>query len=152
MWSLRTDPISYGPSLRGSCFPGLLGAFHRDEDIHASTAATVFSVPLEEVTEDQRRFAKVVNFGLLYGMSEFGLATRSDRTREEAAPIIKEYFESYPGIQQYLDDTKRTVREKGYVETLLGRRRYVPEVHAANFQVRAAGERMAINAPNMRMS
>jgi DNA polymerase-1 len=127
--------------------PGLLGAFHRDEDIHASTAATVFSVPLEEVTEDQRRFAKVVNFGLLYGMSEFGLATRSDRTREEAAPIIKEYFESYPGIQQYLDDTKRTVREKGYVETLLGRRRYVPEVHAANFQVRAAGERMAINAP-----
>ncbi len=127
--------------------PGLVQAFQRDEDIHASTAATVFSVPLEEVNEDQRRFAKVVNFGLLYGMSEFGLATRSDRSREEAAPIIKEYFENYPGIQRYLDDTKREVREKGYVETLLGRRRYLPEVHAANFQMRAAGERMAINAP-----
>ena len=127
--------------------PNLLEAFHRDEDIHASTAARVFNVPLEEVTPDQRRFAKVVNFGLLYGMGEFGLATRADIAREEAAPIIAEYFEKFPSIRTYLDETKAAVREKGYVETLLGRRRYIPEIRAANAQVRAAGERMAINHP-----
>ena len=126
---------------------GLVGAFQRDEDIHAATASKVFSVPLNEVTGDQRRFAKVVNFGLLYGMGEFGLATRADISRAEAAPIIEQYFAQFPGIQQYLDDTKRSVREKGYVETLLGRRRYIPEINAANQQIRSAGERMAINAP-----
>jgi DNA polymerase-1 len=127
--------------------PGLVEAFQRDEDIHASTAARVFDVPIGQVTADQRRFAKVVNFGLLYGMSEFGLATRADMAREKAAPIIEEYFKKYPGIQKYLDDTKKLAREQGYVETLLGRRRYIPEVQAANPQVRAAGERMAINHP-----
>ena len=127
--------------------PGLVDAFGRDEDIHASTASQVFNVPLQEVSLDQRRFAKVVNFGLLYGMSEFGLAVRSDRSREEAAPIIEEYFRKYPGIRRYLDDTKRMAGEQGYVQTLLGRRRYVPEVHAANMQVRSAAERMAINMP-----
>ena len=126
---------------------GLMGAFQRDEDIHAATASKVFNVPLKDVTGDQRRFAKVVNFGLLYGMGEFGLATRADLSRAEAAPIIEQYFAQFPGIQHYLDDTKRSVREKGYVETLLGRRRYIPEIHAANQQIRSAGERMAINAP-----
>ncbi len=127
--------------------PSLIEAFQRDEDIHASTAARVYDVPLEEVTADQRRFAKVVNFGLLYGMGEFGLATRADLSREEAAPIIEEYFRKYPGIQHYLDETKRMVHQQGYVQTLHGRRRYIPEVKAANGQVRSAGERMAINMP-----
>ncbi|MBF8299078.1 MAG: polymerase, partial [Dehalococcoidia bacterium] len=127
--------------------PGLMEAFNRDEDIHAATASQVFNVPIKEVTADQRRFAKVVNFGLVYGMGEFGLATRSDRTREEAAPIIQEYFRKYPGILRYLEDTKKIVREKGYVQTLMGRRRYLPEVHAGNFQVRSAAERMAVNMP-----
>jgi DNA polymerase-1 len=127
--------------------PALVEAFRRDEDIHAATAARVFDVPLAQVTADQRRFAKVVNFGLLYGMSEFGLATRADMARKQAAPIIEEYFRKYPGIQRYLDETKRTAHEKGYVQTLLGRRRAIPEVSAANPQVRAAGERMAVNHP-----
>ena len=127
--------------------PNLLEAFRRDEDIHAATAARVFGVPLDDVTADQRRFAKVVNFGLLYGMSEFGLAVRADMGREEAAPIIAEYFNKFPSIEQYIEDTKAVVHEQGYVETLLGRRRYIPEVRAANVQVRGAGERMAINHP-----
>ena len=127
--------------------PGLTEAFNRDEDIHSATAAQVFNVPLSEVTADHRRFAKVVNFGLVYGMSEFGLASRSDRTREEAGPIIQEYFAKYPGILRYLEETKSMAREKGYVQTLLGRRRYLPEVHADNFMVRQAGERMAVNMP-----
>ena len=127
--------------------PGLMEAFTRDEDIHSATASQVFNVPIGEVTPDQRRFAKVVNFGLVYGMGEFGLATRSDRTREEAAPIIQEYFRKYPGILRYLEETKKMAREKGYVETLLGRRRYLPEVHAGNYQIRSAAERMAVNMP-----
>ncbi|MBI3743014.1 MAG: DNA polymerase I [Chloroflexi bacterium] len=127
--------------------PALVEAFRRDEDIHASTAARVFNVPLAEVTGDQRRFAKVVNFGLLYGMGEFGLATRAEMSREEAAPIIEEYFKKYPGIQAYLEETKALVKKQGYVQTLLGRRRYIPEIHAANAAVRSAGERMAINMP-----
>lgn len=127
--------------------PALVEAFQRGEDIHASTASRVFNVPLKEVTPDQRRFAKVVNFGLLYGMGEFGLATRAEMSREEAAPIIAEYFKKYPKIQEYLDNTKLEVKQKGYVQTLLGRRRYIPEVNAANAQVRAAGERMAVNHP-----
>ena len=127
--------------------PNLLEAFKRDEDIHAATAARIYDVPLDEVTEDQRRFAKVVNFGLIYGMGEFGLATRADIARDEAAPIIAEYFKKYPSIERYIEETKAIVREQGYVETILGRRRYIPEANAANNQVRAAGERMAINHP-----
>ena len=126
---------------------GLIEAFRRDEDIHASTASRVFDVPLSEVTEDQRRFAKVVNFGLAYGMGEFGLASRADISREEADAIMGEYFRKYPGIAQYLDDARAKVREQGYVETLLGRRRYIPEISAPNHQLRQAGERMAINHP-----
>lgn len=127
--------------------PGLVEAFAQDEDIHRVTASRVYNVPLKEVTSDQRRFAKVVNFGLLYGMSEFGLATRADITRAEAAPIIEEYFKKFPAIQQYLDDTKRKAREQGYVETLLGRRRYTPDIRAANYAIRSFAERKAINAP-----
>ncbi len=126
---------------------GLVDAFRRDEDIHASTASRVFDVPLDQVTGDQRRFAKVVNFGLAYGMGEFGLASRADISREEADAIMTEYFRKYPGIAQYLDDARVAVREQGYVETLSGRRRYIPEISAPNIQVRLAGERMAINHP-----
>ena len=126
---------------------GLIEAFRRDEDIHASTASRVFDTPLSEVTEDQRRFAKVVNFGLAYGMGEFGLASRADISREEADAIMGEYFRKYPGIAQYLDDARAKVREQGYVETLIGRRRYIPEISAPNHQLRQAGERMAINHP-----
>ena len=127
--------------------PALIDAFRRDEDIHAATAARVYDVPLAEVTAEQRRFAKVVNFGLIYGMGEFGLATRADLSREVAGPIIEEYFRKYPGIQQYLDETKRTAHQLGYVQTLCGRRRYIPELKAANRQIRSSGERMAVNMP-----
>ena len=126
---------------------GLIEAFRRDEDIHASTASRIFDTPLSEVTADQRRFAKVVNFGLAYGMGEFGLASRADISREEADAIMGEYFRKYPGIAKYLDDAPAKVREQGYVETLLGRRRYIPEISAPNHQLRQAGERMAINHP-----
>ncbi|MBI2867661.1 MAG: DNA polymerase I [Chloroflexi bacterium] len=125
----------------------LMEAFHRGEDIHAATASQVFSVSLKEVTPEQRRFAKVVNFGILYGMSEFGLAQRSDLSREEAGPIIKAYFERYPGIMRYLEETKRKARELGYVETILGRRREIPEINSSNRQVQQAAERMAVNMP-----
>ena len=127
--------------------PALVEAFRNDEDIHASTASKVFNVPLGEVTPDQRRFAKVVNFGILYGMGEFGLASRAEMSREEAAPIIASYFEKYKGIQTYLDDTKRQALEKGYVQTLFGRRRSTPELQSGNRNIRMAGERMAVNMP-----
>jgi len=125
----------------------LLEAFHRGEDIHAATASQVYSVALDQVTPDMRRFAKVINFGVLYGMSEYGLSVRSDLTVNEASPIIKSYFQKYPGINRYLEETKRFARANGYVQTLLGRRRYLPEVRSPNFQVRSAAERMAINMP-----
>ena len=126
---------------------GLIEAFGKDEDIHTATASQVFNVPMAEVTADQRRFAKVVNFGLAYGMGEHGLAVRSDRSREEAAPIIQEYFRKYPGILRYLEKTKADARNEGHVGTLMGRKRYLPDVHANNFQVRSAAERMAVNMP-----
>ena len=101
-----------------------------DEDIHAATAAQVFGVPLDEVTPEMRRRAKVVNFGVLYGMSEFGLSQREGISREEAAEFIKTYFAKYPGIREYSEETVQRTREQGYVETLLGRRRYIPEIHS----------------------
>ena len=127
--------------------PRLMGAFLRDEDIHASTASEAFGVPLESVTSEHRRLAKMINFGLLYGMREFGLAQRSGLPREEAAVLLKSYFDKYPGIVTYLEQTKKKARELGYVETLLGRRRSTPEINASNAQVRAAAERMAVNMP-----
>jgi DNA polymerase-1 len=127
--------------------PGLVTAFEADEDIHASTASQVFGVPLGEVTADMRRRAKVFNFGVLYGLSEFGLAAREHISREEAGVFIRTYFEKYPKIQEYVSETLQKVRMNGYVETLFGRRRYIPEIHAGNFQVRQAAERAAINMP-----
>jgi len=127
--------------------PHLIAAFERDEDIHNATASQVFGVPASEVTPDMRRVAKTVNFGVIYGMSEYGLEQATELSREEASRFISTYFERYPGVKEYLETTKRLVRERGYVETVLGRRRYIPEVHSPNGQVRAAAERMAINMP-----
>jgi len=127
--------------------PALVDAFLRDEDIHAATAAQVFGVPLNEVTPAMRRRAKVFNFGVLYGLSEYGLSVRERISREEAAEFIRRYFEKYPGIRRYVDDTIRLVHERGYVETLFGRRRYLPEINSPNHNVRQAAERQAVNMP-----
>ncbi|MDO8615467.1 MAG: DNA polymerase I [Dehalococcoidia bacterium] len=125
----------------------LVEAFRRDEDIHAATASQVFGVPLEGVTPDMRRRAKVFNFGVLYGLSEYGLSVREKIPREDAATFIRTYFEKYPGIKRYVEETVTKVRSYGYAETLFGRRRYIPEINSTNFNVRAAAERAAINMP-----
>ena len=125
----------------------LLGAFHSDEDIHSATASQLFGVDASLVTPDMRRLAKTVNFGVIYGMSDYGLEQATELSREEAAQFITSYFEKYPGVKQYLDSTKKQARETGYVQTLLGRRRFIPEINSSNRQVREAAERMAINMP-----
>ena len=125
----------------------LLNAFNCDEDIHAATASQLFGVNTSQVTPDMRRLAKTVNFGVIYGMSEYGLEQATNLSREEAVQFIIAYFEKYPGVNQYLEATKQFAREKGYVQTLLGRRRSIPEINSANRQVREAAERMAINMP-----
>ena len=129
---------------------GLLGAFNRGEDIHASTAAAIMGVPLAEVTPDMRRVAKAVNFGLSYGQTAYGLSNVTDLTQAEAEDFIKAYFERFPKVREYIDNTKALATREGYVETLLGRRRYFPELQPgskATHNVRQAAERMAINAP-----
>ena len=125
----------------------LVAAFRRDEDIHTSTAAEVFGVAPADVTPDMRRVAKTVNFGVIYGMSGYGLEQATELSRAEALGFINAYFEKHPGVKQYVEDTKRQARERGYVETVLHRRRYTPEVNSSNGQVRAAAERMAVNMP-----
>ncbi len=107
----------------------------------------MLNIPLDEVTSDQRRQAKAVNFGLLYGMSEFGLIRQLGFTREESQNYIKQYFQRYPGIYEYMQRTRQLAQEQGFVETLLGRRLYTPDIHARNMMVRKAAERAAINAP-----
>ncbi len=127
--------------------PKLLAAFAHGEDIHAATASQVFGVPLSGVTKDMRRLAKTINFGVIYGMSEYGLEQATELSRQEAAQFIKSYFEKYSGVKEYLDRTKKEAADKGYVQTVLGRRRYIPEINSSNTQVRQAAERMAINMP-----
>jgi DNA polymerase-1 len=127
--------------------PALVEAFRRDEDIHAATASQVFGVPLGEVTPAMRRRAKVFNFGVLYGLSEYGLSARERISREEAAEFIRTYFEKYPGIKRYVEETENRTRKLGYAETLFGRRRYLPEINSGNHNVRQAAERAAINMP-----
>jgi DNA polymerase-1 len=126
---------------------GLLDAFRHDEDVHAATASRLFNVPPLLVTPDMRRVAKTVNFGVIYGMSEYGLEQATELSREEAAQFIIAYFDKYPGVRNYLDETKRLARERGWVQTLLGHRRSIPEINSPNRQVRQAAERMAINMP-----
>jgi len=128
----------------------LLAAFHRGEDIHASTAASILGVPIEQVTPDMRRLAKTINFGLIYGMSEWGLAARTELSREEASQFITKYFAQFPRVRGYLAQSKQQAQEHGYVETLLGRKRYFPELRSgsrAHGSLKAAAERMAINHP-----
>ncbi|MGD9115916.1 MAG: DNA polymerase I [Dehalococcoidia bacterium] len=125
----------------------LAQAFRHDEDIHTATAAQVFGVKPTEVNAEMRRVAKTVNFGVIYGMSEYGLEQATGLSREEAASFINAYFEKYPGVKQYLESTKEEARKTGYVQTILGRRRAIPEINAQNRQVREAAERMAINMP-----
>ncbi len=125
----------------------LLAAFRHDEDIHSTTAAQVFGVEPSKVTPEMRRVAKTVNFGVIYGMSEYGLEQATGLSREEAAGFIAAYFEKYPGVKHYLESTKEKARKTGYVQTILGRRRAIPEINAQNRQVREAAERMAINMP-----
>lgn len=126
---------------------GLLDAFSKGADIHSATAAEVFKVDLEQVTSDQRRSAKAINFGLIYGMSAFGLAKQLGISRKDAAQYIDHYFETYPGVQNYMDDVRIKAQEQGYVETLFGRRLYLPEIKAKNAMRRQGAERTAINAP-----
>jgi DNA polymerase-1 len=129
---------------------GLLEAFARDEDIHATTAAAIMNVPLADVTSDERRVAKAVNFGLSYGQTAYGLANATGLTQAEAEDFIKAYFERFPKVREYIDLTKASATRQGYVETLMGRRRYFPELlpgSKAPHNARQAAERMAINAP-----
>ncbi|MFW5432052.1 MAG: DNA polymerase I [Methylophilaceae bacterium] len=126
---------------------GMLTAFANNEDIHRATAAEVFGVERDAVDSEQRRYAKVINFGLIYGMSAFGLAQNLNIERGAAASYIERYFARYPGVRQYMDDTRQSAKEKGYVETYFGRRLWVPEINNSNGTRRAGAERAAINAP-----
>ncbi|ESP94851.1 DNA polymerase I [Pseudoalteromonas luteoviolacea] len=126
---------------------GLLSAFAEGKDVHSATASEVFSVPLEDVTSDMRRKAKAVNFGLIYGMSAFGLARQLDIPRNEAQHYMDKYFERFPGVLEYMESTREKAAEQGYVETLFGRRLYLPDIKARNGARRKAAERAAINAP-----
>ncbi len=127
--------------------PGLLEAFNSNQDIHSATASKVFGVPIEEVTSDMRRKAKMVNFGIIYGISAFGLAERLNIPRKEAASIIEQYFIKYPLIKDFMDASIEQAKEKGYVETILGRKRNLRDINSNNATVRGFAERNAINAP-----
>ena len=125
----------------------LIEAYHEEQDIHRITASQVFHTPFEEVTELQRRNAKAVNFGIVYGISAFGLSEDLSISRQEALEYINQYFETYPGVKAFLDQTVAQARKTGYVTTLYGRRRPVPELSSSNFMQRSFGERAAMNSP-----
>jgi len=126
---------------------GLLSAFSSDEDIHRATASDVFNIPLEEVSLQQRRSAKAINFGLIYGMSAFGLAKQLNVSLSDAQHYVDRYFQKYPGVKAYMEETQSLADEKGYVETIFGRRLYLPDIRAGNAIIRKAAQRAAINAP-----
>ncbi|WP_041120937.1 DNA polymerase I [Jeotgalibacillus alimentarius] len=126
---------------------GLKEAFHQGMDVHTKTAMDVFGVSKEEVTSGMRRHAKAVNFGIVYGISDYGLSQSLDITRKEAAEFIKKYLDSYPKVKEYMDDIIHEAKQKGYVETLLHRRRYIPEITSRNFNLRGFAERTAMNTP-----
>ena len=127
--------------------PALVSAFHKGKDIHNATSSLVYDVPIDEVTDDMRRIAKILNFGVLYGVTAFGISQQTDLTPEQGQRFIKVFFEQYPGIQEYVDKTIQACRSNGYVQTALGRRRYLPNITARNIHVRRAAERAAINMP-----
>jgi DNA polymerase-1 len=127
---------------------GMLSAFRAGQDIHAATAAAIYNVPLADVTKEQRRHAKAINFGLIYGMSAFGLSRTTNLTLGEAENFVREYFNDFPGVKNYLDGIRAQAARIGYVETMLGRRRYFPNLkNPGNQNIRAREEREAINAP-----
>ncbi|HKE93143.1 MAG TPA: DNA polymerase, partial [Povalibacter sp.] len=126
---------------------GLLAAFAEDRDIHQATAAEVIGIPLDQVTSEQRRSAKMVNFGLIYGMSAFGLASRLGIPRGDAQKYVDRYFERYPGVRRYMEETRQLARTRGYVETVFGRRLYLNDITSRNAALRQGAERAAINAP-----
>jgi DNA polymerase-1 len=126
---------------------GLLAAFASDQDVHRATAAEVFGLPLEAVTADQRRSAKAINFGLIYGMSAYGLAKQLGLDRAQAQAYVDRYFERYPGVRRYMDETRASARRSGFVSTVFGRRLHLPDINARNAQLRQYAERSAINAP-----
>ena len=126
---------------------GLIEAFEGGQDIHAATASSVYGVAIDDVDSEMRRIAKIMNFGVIYGLSPFGMSQQTGLTPDEGKAFIDAYFGKYPGIESYIDGIKRSVRDDGYVETLKGRRRYIPEIRSPNFHQRSAGERMAINMP-----
>lgn len=125
----------------------MIKAFQNNEDIHKSTAAKVFNVPLEEVTKEQRSNAKTVNFGIIYGVSAFGLSNQTSLSRKEAADLIDAYYQTYPKLKAYMSNQVDFARENGYVQTVLGRRRYLKDINSANMMVRSGAERNAVNAP-----
>ncbi len=125
----------------------MMEAFQNGEDIHATTAAKVFNVPLKEVTREQRSHAKTVNFGIIYGVSAFGLSNQTDLSRAESKELIDTYYENYPKLKSYMNNMVNFARENGYVQTVLGRRRYLKDINSANAVVRGAAERNAVNAP-----
>ena len=126
---------------------GMMNAFMNNIDIHSATASKVYNIPLEEVTKDMRRNAKTVNFGIVYGISAFGLSERLNIPRKEAQEIIDQYFDKYPGVKKYMNSTIQFARENGFVETMMGRRRYLRDINSNNGIVRGFAERNAINAP-----
>ncbi len=130
-----------------SCDQHLIASFRNGEDVHAMTAAKIFGIDIQEVTSDQRRIAKTANFGIMYGISAFGLAQRLHIGRAEAKKIIDDYFANFPAISSYINDTIAAARETGYVETIFGRRRYLPDINSKNGSTRALAERNAVNAP-----
>lgn len=125
----------------------MIEIFDKGDDIHTATAATINNVPQDAVTKEMRSAAKAINFGILYGMGSYGLSWRAGLTPAEAKEFIKKYFEKFSGVKKYLNDTVIFTKKKGYCETLFGRRRYIPELQSSNFQIRASGERMAVNHP-----
>jgi len=126
---------------------GMMNAFLNNVDIHSATASKVYNVPLEDVTKDMRRNAKTVNFGIVYGISAFGLSERLNIPRKEAQEIIDQYFDKYPGVKKYMNSTIQFARDNGFVETIMNRRRYLRDINSNNGTVRSFAERNAINAP-----
>ena len=127
--------------------PHMIEAFQSGADIHAATAAKIYGIPVEEVTSDMRRKAKTANFGIIYGISVFGLAERMNVDRKEAKELIDGYFETYPSVKAYMDKSIQVAQEKGYVETIFHRKRFLPDINSRNAVVRGYAERNAINAP-----
>ncbi len=125
----------------------LIEIFIKGEDVHKATAAAIHNIPLDEVTKELRFAAKEINFGVLYGMGPYGLSSRTGITQTEAKDFIAKYFEQFAGVKKYVEKTIEFAKKHGYVETLFGRRRYIPEIHSSNYQLRSAGERMAVNMP-----